>query len=176
MFAGVEEGGRLARAIASHWSVAHLVANAGALLVLGAAIAWREGCKVLVILLTISFVSQVATLAWLSDATEYRGLSGIACALAAFALVRSVGPRWTVVLVTAWWATRTTSSVLPHGVLPDPAMHAAGFATGLLAAMASRQADVGGATQLSQCPQRSKDGASSKYSSSSIQRHSAECA
>ena len=134
---------RLATGLASHWSVAHLVANATALVILGGLVARREGPRVLWWVGAGAVVIQVAALAWISDAAQYRGSSGIAWALAVFALLRvleghalaqAVAAGATLIVAVFAPALMGASTLLPAGVSPDPVMHAAGVLVACAAA------------------------------------------
>src|SRR5689334_1738168 len=79
---------RLASGLVSHWSAAHLAANAATIAVLATLVARREGVAIVARLLGVTLVVQLAALAWMSEAAQYRGASGIAWALAVFAALR----------------------------------------------------------------------------------------
>lgn len=145
--AAVAEGQwwRLATALLSHWSAAHAAANALAIAILATAIARRDGARLLLILLGVAIVAQMAALAWLSDAVQYRGSSGLAWALGTFAVARTLeGDRrvqWAAAVflsavAVAWASAASASPVLPAAVLPDPAMHLAGVLAGFACARA----------------------------------------
>lgn len=137
--AAAAEAWRLAASLASHWSALHFATNAAAISLLARVVARRDGLGALGMVLLAGFAVQLAALAWVSDATEYRGSSGFAWALAAFILARRLGPAAASLLLLAGWACMpSTSPVLPPGVTADPAMHAAGALAGLLAAQLSR--------------------------------------
>ena len=143
------EGWRLFTGLASHWSTSHAVADGVAVALLAAAIARREGARVLFALLAVAVLTQAAALAWLSDATQYRGSSGIAWALGTYALTRSLEPGRAAQCLAAAMACALAIlapaagvSVLPAGVLPDSAMHIAGALAGAALASDQRLASV----------------------------------
>ena len=132
------EAWRLVTSLAMHWSWVHAAADGFLIALLSLAIARREGRRVLLALAGFAIVTQAAALAGLSGAAHYRGSSGIAWALGAFALVRMFEGRWRAKAAAAAGLTAFAvappllgaSAVLPAGVLPDPAMHLAGALAG----------------------------------------------
>lgn len=126
----------LAASLARHWSPWHLATNAVAITLLAVAIARRDGTVALGRVSMLAFALQVAVLAWRSGAIESRGSSGFAWALGAFILARHLGGLRAAILVALAWACMPeVSPVLPVGIAPDHALHAAGAIAGLLAAI-----------------------------------------
>lgn len=137
-------GAAEAASLAAHWTPAHAVANASAIAALGALVAWREGAEAVARVLILAFgLQMLVLLAGGSAGHEYRGASGFAWALAAYALARSA-PRSPVAAAlvgfaaVGYWAAGAAGAIasplLPEGVEASATMHAAGALAGLIAA------------------------------------------
>lgn len=127
----------------AHWSPLHALANAAAIAVLGAMVAWRERPAALVRVLAVAFAVQALVLLAMTD-VDYRGASGFVFALATYALARAAegrprtaafvalcGAAYMIAVAAGWVASR----VLPEGVAASGTMHVAGAVAGLLAAL-----------------------------------------
>jgi membrane associated rhomboid family serine protease len=133
----------LAGALIAHWSPAHALANAAAIVALGAAVARRDGVVALLLVLGGALAGQAVAVASLPASTEFRGASGFAYALAAFMVGRagrehpaaaSALAAAGLAYMAAQCAGATGSPWIPEGVVPEARVHAAGIAAGLIAA------------------------------------------
>ncbi|APV51008.1 hypothetical protein BWI17_15730 [Betaproteobacteria bacterium GR16-43] len=131
-----DEGWRLAGAFVLHWGTAHAIVNALALIALAGLVAWKESWGAVARVASLAFAAQaLVLLAWNPEA--YRGASGFVYALAAYAAVRAgaIGLACAGAGYLTAQALGMSSTLLPEGISPAWPVHAAGAASGALAAV-----------------------------------------